>query len=220
MRGRIEDARHRTFFHHSAGVHHRDLIAHLGDDAEVVGDENQRKAMLALQFAEQIEVLRLDRQVEAGGRFVGDQQARLARNADGADDALPHAAGHLVRELVHPCLRGGDAHGFQQSDGTLPRAGAAGAFVHADRLADLIADREQRVQRGHRVLQDHGDALAADAAHLAIGFIEQVVALEHHPPADDPRGRRQQAQDGQSQRAFAGSRLADDAEGFAGVQLD
>ena len=45
----------------------------------------------------------------------------------------------------------------------LPGAGAAGALVHAERLADLVADGEQRVQRGHRVLQDHGDALAAHA---------------------------------------------------------
>jgi hypothetical protein len=34
-----------------------------------------------LQLAQQVQVLRLDRQIEAGGRLVGDQQARLARNA-------------------------------------------------------------------------------------------------------------------------------------------
>jgi hypothetical protein len=49
-----------------------------------VGDEDQRQAMLALQVAQQVEVLRLDGEIEAGGRLVGDQQARLAGNADGA----------------------------------------------------------------------------------------------------------------------------------------
>ena len=35
------------------------------------------------------------------------------------------------------------------------------------RLGDLAVDAEQRVQRGHRVLQDHRDLRAADVAHLA-----------------------------------------------------
>ena len=42
--------------------------------------------------------------------------------------------------------------------------------MHPDRLGDLVADREQRVQRGHRVLQDHRDPLAAHLAHLLVGF--------------------------------------------------
>ena len=34
-------------------------------------------------------------------------------------------------------------------------------------LGDLAIDAEQRVQRRHRILQDHGDRTAANAAHLA-----------------------------------------------------
>jgi hypothetical protein len=91
--------------------------------------------------------------------------------------------------------------------------------MHAERLADLVADREQRIERGHRVLQDHGDALAAHAAHLGIRLVEQVLALEHHPPADDARRRRQQAQDGQRKRALARARFADDAKCSPGVRV-
>ena len=108
--GRIEDLRHRSRLDHPPGIHHRELVAHLGDDAEIVGDEDQGEAVLPLQVAQQLQVLRLDRQVEAGGRLVGDQQARLAGNADGADDALAHAARHLVRVLRDPGFRRRDAH--------------------------------------------------------------------------------------------------------------
>ena len=159
---RVEDLRHRSRLDDPSGIHHRELVAHLGDDAEIVGDEDQREAVLALQVAQQVEVLRLDRQVEAGGRLVGDQQARLAGYADGADDALAHAARHLVRVLRHPRLRRRDAHGLQQAPSPGSRRLRASALMHPDRLGDLVADREQRVQRGHRVLQDHRDALAAD----------------------------------------------------------
>ncbi len=114
-------------------------------------------------------------------------------------------------------LRRGDAHRLQELARPPPRRGATGSLVHPDRLRHLVADGEQRVQRGHRVLQDHGDAPAPHAAHLRVGFLQQVLALEQHPAAGDPRRRRQQAQDGERQRALAGAGLADDAQRLAGV---
>jgi hypothetical protein len=42
----------------------------------------------------------------------------------------------------------------------------AGA-VQQQRLADLVADRVQRRQRGHRLLEDHAHAAAAQRADLA-----------------------------------------------------
>ena len=91
------------------------------------------------------------------------------------------------------------------------------SLMHADRFGDLIADGEQRIQRCHRILQDHGDPLAAHVPHLAVGLAYQVLALEHHRAADDLRRGGQHAQDGQRQRALAGAGFADDAERLAGV---
>jgi len=81
--------------------------------------------------------------------------------------------------------------------------------MHPDRLTDLVADREERVEGGHRVLQDHRDALAANPAHLVIGLFEKVFSRKQHLAADDAGRRRQDAQDRQCQRALAGARLAD-----------
>ena len=78
-----------------AGIHHQHLVGHLGDHAEIVGDEQDRHAEPALQVAQQIEDLRLDGDVERGGRLVGDQQRRLARQRHRDHDALAHAAGQL-----------------------------------------------------------------------------------------------------------------------------
>ena len=60
----------------AAGVHHDDVVGELGDDAEVVRDEDDRRAGLLAQHAHQVEDLRLDGDVERGGGFVGDQQRR------------------------------------------------------------------------------------------------------------------------------------------------
>jgi hypothetical protein len=57
-------------------------------------------------------------------------------------------------------------------------------------------------------------------AHLGVRLVEQVLALEHHLPADDARRRRQQAQDGERKRALAGTRFTDDAERPSRLQAE
>ena len=50
-----------------------------------------------LQLLEQVDDLRLDRDVEGGHRLVGDDQLGLERERPGDADALALAAGELVR---------------------------------------------------------------------------------------------------------------------------
>ena len=50
--------------------------------------------------------------------------------------------------------------------------------MDGERLHDLQADPEHRIERGHRLLEDHGDLAAADAAHLLVGELEQLAAVE------------------------------------------
>ena len=50
--------------------------------------------------------------------------------------------------------------------------------MHEQRLADLPLDRVQRVERGHRLLEDHADAVAADLAQEAVVAADQLLAVE------------------------------------------
>ena len=72
----------------------------MGDDGEVVGDEQVGEAALAAQVDQQIEDLRLDRHVQRRGRLV--QQHDLGLQDQGAGDRhpLPLAARELVRVAV------------------------------------------------------------------------------------------------------------------------
>ncbi len=87
-----------------ARVHDRDLVDHLGDHAEVVGDQQDRHAEPLAQLSHQLEDLGLDRRVERGRRLVGDQELRVAAQRHRDHHALPHASRHLVRVVVHPPL--------------------------------------------------------------------------------------------------------------------
>ena len=89
-----------------AGVHDRDVVADVGDHAQVVADDDHREPGVADQRPQQAEDLRLHGDVEGGGRLVGDQQLRLAGERQGDADPLRHAAGQLVRvALQHPLRR-------------------------------------------------------------------------------------------------------------------
>ena len=58
------------------------------------------------QLADQLQNLRLDRDVERGGRLVGDQELGRAGERHRDHDALALAAGELVRIIPDPLLRG------------------------------------------------------------------------------------------------------------------
>ena len=80
-----------------AQVHHRHLIGEVLDHRQVVRDEQVRDVQLVLQVVEQIEDLRLNRNVQRADRLVADDE--IGRKGDGAGDAdaLPLAAGEFVR---------------------------------------------------------------------------------------------------------------------------
>ena len=84
-----------------ADVHHRHPVADVLDHAQVVGDEQVGQAELLLQVLQQVEDLRLDRDVQRRDRLVADDQLRVQRQRAGDADALPLAAAEGVRVAAH-----------------------------------------------------------------------------------------------------------------------
>ena len=166
--------------------HHADPVGHLAHDGEVVGDEQQRHAALGLEAFQQVEDLGLDRHIERGGRLVGDQQVRLVGKRHGDHYALALAARKLVRIAVEALFGVPQADFAQQLQRPGPRPLARKAPVQEQGLAHLPGDRVQRVQRGHRLLEDHGDAVAAHLPHDMLARAHQLPTVE----TDAPRGVR------------------------------
>ncbi len=87
-----EERRRRRFLDDAADIHHRDPVRDVLDDREVVRDEEIGEAELVLQVLEQVESLRLHRDIEGRDRLVGDDEARIERERAGDADALALAA--------------------------------------------------------------------------------------------------------------------------------
>ena len=66
------------------------------------------------------------------------------------------------------------------STSPLARFASVGLRVNEKRFLDLLADRNDRVQRVLGILHDHGDVIATDAAHRACVGIQQIDGSEGH----------------------------------------
>ena len=182
-----EDVPHAVVFDQLASIHDGHFVGDLGDHTEVVRDEQNRHATLIAQLADQREDLSLDRHVECGGWLVGDEQLRIARQRHRDHDALLLTARHLVRVLVerHLGLRNADLlEEFERAGTSL---GASHLLVQQDRFGHLIADAIDRVERGPRLLKDHGDVFAAHMPHLGARQLNQIAAEERDAPRRDAR---------------------------------
>ena len=106
----------------------------------------------------------------------------------------------------------------QQFQGALPGVRLSHAFVQPQRFAELLLDGMQRVERGHRLLEDHGDAVAAYRAHRRSGGMEQFLAVEPDAAAGVRSGGvGQQLQDAERGDRLAGAGFADQGDGLAAV---
>ena len=93
----------------------------------------------------------------------------LAGQRHGDHHALAHAAGELVRIVVERASR---REGMRDQLEHLDRARLRACGEHwsscsQDRLGDLLADRVHRVERGHRLLEDHRDLAAAQLRRIS-----------------------------------------------------
>src|SRR5262249_60657591 len=104
---------------------------HLGDNPNVVRDKNHGETATLLDVLEQIEILRLNGDVQAGGRLIGNEQPWLAGNPDSAHGTLAHATTHLVRILSHSYVRRRNPHSPEQLLDALHEPGAPHMTVDA-----------------------------------------------------------------------------------------
>ncbi len=186
-------------------------MGRLGHHPHVVGDEDQRHAALALQVQQQVDDLGLDGDIQRGGRFVGDQQARIAGDRHGDHHSLVHAAGELMGKRRQARCGARDTDLLQQLDGTRAAGGFAAALMHVQCLHDLESDGEARVEASRRLLKDHRDVFAGDAPALGGGHGQQVLAVEDQAIGRHLAGPGDQAHQRQHGDALARAGFADHA---------
>ena len=198
-------------FHDAAGVHDVDAVGVARDHAEIVGDHDHGHAEPARQALHQLEYLSLYCDIQRGGGLIGQDEGGVAGQGHGDHHPLPHPAAELVGILSQSPLGIGDAHEAKELDGARPRLRRAHPEMDLRGLGQLAADGEDGVERGHRLLEDHGDLAPADLAHLVFRKLEEIASLEEDAPAEDAAGGGgDQPHDAEGAHGLAAARLADE----------
>src|SRR6056297_996517 len=112
----------------------------------------------------------------------------------------------------------GDADLGQRLYRAVTRGGRADTLVSAHRLDHLRLDAQNRVQGHHRILKDHRDLVAAQAAHVTVGQAGQVLATKVDLPAHDTARLMDKAQDRKAGDGFARPAFAHQSKHFAFIQ--
>ena len=89
-----------------------------------------------------------------------------------------------------------------------------------DHLGDLVADAVDRIQRAHRILEDHRDLLAADVAQLVVVESVELASAIVDRAGDPGVGRAGEPGQGLRGNAFAATGFADDRQHLACRQLE
>ncbi len=215
MARRGEDVPLRAALHELTRVHHHDAVGDLGHDAHVVGDEDDGRAVVAPELFDQAQDLGLNGHVEGRGRLVGDQQRRVAGERHGDHGPLAHSARQLVRVAVD--LRGGIGHAHlgQQVHGPGPGLAPRQFRMGADLLLDLPADRVDGRHGAHRILEDHGDLVAAHMPQRRPRQADEFLALVADRARQDRVRVVDQPHDGKRSQRFAGARFAHHGQDLA-----
>ncbi len=137
---------HRRRLDHLAVAHHMHLVGYLGDDRQVMGDQQHPHIGLLGGAHHQLQHLGLDGVIQRGGGLVGNQQGRLARHRNGQHHTLAHAARELERVILQQLRRPGQAHAGQQVNGLGPALAARELALVVQHLFDLVANGQHRVQ--------------------------------------------------------------------------
>ena len=95
----------RTDLDQTSQIHDPNEVRYAFDDRDIVADEEEGQPQVGLQTCEEIQNLRLHRDVERGNRLVGYDEARMGRDRARNRNALPLSSGQFVRILVEETAR-------------------------------------------------------------------------------------------------------------------
>ncbi|MNL34933.1 hypothetical protein D3C87_1569310 [compost metagenome] len=87
-------------------------------------------------------------------------------------------------------------------------------------FSNLLADLHHRIQRGHRVLENHPDLFPADLLHLLLIFTDQILPFEQNLSAFVfPHRLGNQLHDSLRSYALTGTGFAYDCQCFPFIDM-
>jgi hypothetical protein len=126
-----------------------------------------------------------------------------------------------VRILIKPVARIRDADEIQKLDRAGFGLGPRHPHVLHQRFHDLVAQSEDRVEAGHRVLEDEPHLGTTDRAQFLVRHCQEVASVQKCLAAADVSGRRgQKTKKRHHRHGLARAAFAHDAQELPGLEME
>ena len=145
-------------------VQNGNTVCDIRYDTKVVGNKHDGVVVLFLKVLDQLQDLRLNRNIQRSCRLIADQNLRTAGKCNRNNDTLSHTAGILERIIIETLLCVRNTNLFHQLKRLCPCFHLANILMLHDNRSDLFSDCDNRVQGSHRILEYGCNFLAADLA--------------------------------------------------------
>ena len=203
--------------HDPPEVHHRDPVAYVFHDAQVVRDEDIGEAALLLQRHEKVEHLGPYGHVQGAHRLVADDQFGVHAERPGYADALPLPAGELVGIAVH--VFGSHVYGLEQIADYFPPLRPRPRPVLSEGILEGADDGEGGVKGRVGILEHDLHALSG-GHHIGGRQCPEILVHAVEIVEDLSLARPDEPKDGLAERRLAAARLADESESLAPVDVE
>ena len=208
-------------FHDLTRIHDRYPVCRTGHHTQIVRDKNDGRMDLILYIRQQFHDLCLNGHIQCSGGFIGNKEFRVAGKRHGDHGPLAHTTGKLMRILLCPFLRIGDAYLFQAADSLLFSFLGGKLLMQFNGFYDLFAHLSSGIHTGHGILKDHGDFLAPNGLHLLFPGSHNVVLSQTNGAADNTGGRHGvQLHNGLSGNGLAAAGLSHNGQHLSLIHME
>src|SRR5690554_3431924 len=144
MLGILEDCRTGGGLHDLAEIHHRYTITDVLDHTQIMTDEHIGETEPYLKVLQEIENLRLDRDVECTDRLITDHKLRIERKRSRYPDTLSPSAIEFMGECIDQTFaQSNKIHQFCHASLT---TGGIECLEDSERLGNDLADADTRIK--------------------------------------------------------------------------
>ncbi len=188
--------------------HDDDALTGLGNNSQIVRNEQNRSASLGTCLLDELEDLRLDRHIKTRRWLVGDEERRTDAERQANHHPLTHAAAQLVGIAPRDPRRAGDAHAPEHVNRLLPRGVLGDSLMRGIHPRELVTYSHEWIQRGARVLKDHRHLRSTDTPHGLLWQRQQVSSIQHDSTSQWLQRWRGHAEYGTGGLSLAGATFA------------
>ena len=202
----------RCKLHDSSRIHHRNPVTDFRSNSKIVCHHHNTHAKIFLQLLQKTDDLFLHRDIQGSCRLIRKKKLRSGSKRNGNHRPLPHASGELMRICRKTLLCRRNSNHLHQphclSFLLLP------AHFLLEGFHNLLSDRLHRIQRCHRLLENHADVPAADFPKLRFRHFPQILSVKQNLSPGYLPGILQNLEKRSAGHTLSAAAFSDQAEGL------